>query len=51
MGFETQDVERKVLSILKVISECQEPLGARIIAHRLKDYGIELGERAVRYHL
>ena len=51
MGFETQDVERKVLSILKVLSECQEPLGARIIACRLKDHGIELGERAVRYHL
>ncbi len=51
MGFETQDVERKVLSILKVLSECQKPLGARVIAHRLKDHGIELGERAVRYHL
>ena len=51
MGFETQDVERKVFSILKVLSESQEVLGARVIAHRLKDYGIELGERAVRYHL
>jgi len=51
MGFETQDVERKCLSILKVLSDCQEPLGARVIAHRLKNYGIELSERAVRYHL
>jgi repressor of nif and glnA expression len=51
MGFETQDVERKMLSILKILSDCQEPLGARLIAHRLKDHGIELGERAVRYHL
>ena len=51
MGFETQDVERKVLSILKILSECQDPLGARVIANRLKDHGIELGERAVRYHL
>jgi len=51
MGFETQDVERKVLSILRVLSESQEALGARIIARRLKDLGIELGERAVRYHL
>ena len=51
MGFETQVVERKVISILKILSGCQEPLGARIIAHRLKDYGIDLGERAVRYHL
>lgn len=51
MGFETQDVERKVLSILKVLSETQEPVGARVVAHRLKDHGVELGERAVRYHL
>jgi hypothetical protein len=51
MGFETQDVERKVLSILKVLSDSQEPLGARVIAQRIKDYGVELGERAVRYHL
>lgn len=51
MGFETQDVERKVLSILKVLRDSQEALGARIIARRLKDFGIELGERAVRYHL
>jgi len=51
IGFETQEVERKTLSILKVLSDSQEPLGARIIASRLKDYGVKLGERAVRYHL
>ncbi|MFC2066093.1 DUF128 domain-containing protein [Chloroflexota bacterium] len=51
MGFETQDVERKVISILKVLSDSQTPLGSRIIARRLKDLGVELGERAVRYHL
>ena len=51
MGFESQDVERKLLSILKILSSSQEPLGARVIAHRLKDHGVELGERAVRYHL
>lgn len=51
MGFETQVAERKVLAILKVLSDSQETLGARIIARRLKDHGIELGERAVRYHL
>ena len=51
MGFETQDVERKAFAILKILNESQEPMGARIIAQRLKDYGIELGERAVRYHL
>jgi len=51
MSFETQAVERKVILILKILSGSQEPLGARIIAHRLKDHGIDLGERAVRYHL
>ncbi len=51
VGFETQGVERKVLSILRILSDSQEPLGARVIARRLKDYGVELGERAVRYHL
>jgi len=51
VGFETQEVERKVLSILKVLSGSQEPLGARVIARQLKQFGVELGERAVRYHL
>ena len=48
MGFETQDVERKVFAILRVLSDSQEALGARIVARRLKDLGVELGERAVR---
>jgi len=51
VGFETREVERKVLSILKVLSDSPQPLGARVIARCLKDYGVELGERAVRYHL
>lgn len=51
MGFETQNIERKALAILKVLADSQESLGARVIARRLKDRGIELGERAVRYHL
>src|SRR5512136_1819648 len=51
MGFETQDVERKVFSILRVLDNSQEALGARIIARHLKELGVELGERAVRYHL
>ena len=51
MAFENQDIERKELSILKVLNEYQQPVGARVAAHRLKDHGIELGERTVRYHL
>jgi HTH-type transcriptional regulator, global nitrogen regulator NrpRI len=51
IGTEVQDAKRKVIAILKVLQDSKEPLGARIIAQRLKSYGIELGERAVRYHL
>ena len=48
---ETPEIERKVVAILKVLSDSYEPLGGRVIARRLGDFGIELGERAVRYHL
>ncbi|MBT4511878.1 MAG: DUF128 domain-containing protein [Chloroflexi bacterium] len=51
IGSESQEVERKVLSILRIISESQEPVGARVVARHLQDYGIYLTERAVRYHL
>ncbi len=51
IGQETREVERKVIAILKVLGDSQEPVGARVIAYRLRDYGIDLGERAVRYHL
>ena len=51
MGFEMHDTERKVLSILRVLSDSKGPLGARVIARHLKGHGVELSERAVRYHL
>ena len=51
MVFVSQGVERKELAILKILDDSPEPLGARVIAHHLKDHGFELGERAVRYHL
>jgi repressor of nif and glnA expression len=51
MAFESRGVERKELTIMKILSDSPEPLGARVIAHYLKDRGFELGERAVRYHL
>jgi repressor of nif and glnA expression len=51
MGFETQDVERKIVAILRILSQSSQPVGARVISHYLRDYGIELSERAVRYHL
>jgi repressor of nif and glnA expression len=51
MGFETQNVEPKVLAILNILSDSREAVGSRIIADRLKLKGVSLGERAVRYHL
>jgi len=51
VAFEAQSVERKVLAVMRILSDSQELLGARVIAHHLKDYGFELGERAVRYYL
>jgi len=51
MSFESQSVERKELAILRILSESTDSLGARVIANHLKEYGFELGERAVRYHL
>ena len=47
-SFET---ERKVISILKVLSESTEPLGSITIARELGRHGIFLSERAIRYHL
>ncbi|MBN1368305.1 MAG: DUF128 domain-containing protein [Dehalococcoidales bacterium] len=52
MSFESQqDVERKILTILKVLSSTQGPAGSRLIAKKLAGHGVGLSERAVRYHL
>jgi repressor of nif and glnA expression len=45
------DAERKMVTILKVLSESSEPLGSITIARELEHHGIFLSERAVRYHL
>lgn len=45
------EVERKVVAILKVLTEASHPLGSIAIARALKDQGIILSDRAVRYHL
>jgi len=46
-----RDTERKVISILKVLSQSSEPLGSITIARELESHGIYLSERTVRYHL
>jgi repressor of nif and glnA expression len=47
----SSEAEKKVLSILRVLSESSQPLGSITIARELERYGIFLSERAVRYHL
>jgi repressor of nif and glnA expression len=51
IGSDTQEVKRKGIAILKILRDSKTPMGARVIAQQLKALGIELGERAVRYHL
>ncbi len=48
---QAQEVERKVIGILRILSQSDRPLGARVISRHLKDHGVELTERTVRYHL
>src|SRR3989304_3727870 len=45
------DVERKIIAMLDVLGQTDEPLGARELSRKLKDQNINLTERAVRYHL
>ncbi len=47
----SSDSERKIITVLKVLSESSEPLGSATIARELERHGIFLSERAVRYHL
>jgi len=47
----TYDVERKIVAILQVLKDSPEPVGASLIARKLKDSGIEINERTIRGHL
>lgn len=46
-----KDIERKVIAILEILSNYTEPVGANTISEKLLEKGIELSDRAVRYHL
>lgn len=46
-----KDIERKVIAILEILNNYNEPVGANTISEKLTEKGIELSERAVRYHL
>ncbi len=45
------NVERKLVEIMRIISESDKPVGARLIADEMHNRGYAIGERAVRYHL
>lgn len=49
--FNPEDIERKVLLILRILNESPEPAGARVIARQMMERGVQLSERTVRYHL
>lgn len=53
IGSSGVEVERKVIAILRVLDESPDSaIGARVIARQLSArHGIDLSERAVRYHL
>ena len=46
-----EDIEKKILLILRILHESPEPVGARLISRRMQDHGVTLSERGVRYHL
>ena len=48
---ETHGAEQKISAILEILSGSDDSLVDRVISRRLKNKGIELSERAVRYHL
>ncbi|MEN6546528.1 MAG: winged-helix domain-containing protein, partial [Armatimonadia bacterium] len=45
------EIGRKEFAILRVLGEHGGPLGGSTIARALQTHGIELTERAIRYHL
>ena len=45
-----QDTDKRIIPILKVLSESSEPLGSTIVSRELKRFGINLSARSVRYH-
>ena len=44
-------IDRKLIEMLRILSEQNEPVGARFIAKKLSERGYRLDERTIRYHL
>lgn len=49
--FNIEDIEKKILLILRILHESADPVGARLISRRMQERGVTLSERGVRYHL
>lgn len=49
--FNLEEIEKKILLILRILHDSPEPVGARLIARRMQEHGVSLSERGVRYHL
>jgi repressor of nif and glnA expression len=43
--------QRKLVSVLKILSDAEKPLGGTRIAQRLQEYGFDLSQRMVRNYL
>lgn len=51
MNETASETEKKIISILKVLSESPGSLGSNTIAHELERHGVFMSERAIGYHL
>jgi HTH-type transcriptional regulator, global nitrogen regulator NrpRI len=49
--FNVEEIEKKILLILRILHESPHAVGARLISRRMQEYGVALSERGVRYHL
>jgi HTH-type transcriptional regulator, global nitrogen regulator NrpRI len=49
--FNVEEIEKKILLILRTLHASPEPMGARLIARQMQVHGVNLSERGVRYHL
>ncbi len=45
------EIDRKTLAILRVLDRAGEPLGSSRLASELSNFGVDLTDRAIRYHL
>ena len=46
-----KNYQRKIVSVLKILSDAKKPLGGTRIAQKLEEYGFDLSQRMVRNYL